>query len=80
MNQKERKRQGKEGTPSMLSIDSKSIKEVPFINQDRGIDGNKKINGRKRHVVTDTLGLVWFVVVHAANLTDGSTANRYGEE
>jgi len=76
LNQKERIRQGKEATPSMLSIDSQSIKAAPFISEDRGIDGNKRINGRKRHIVTDTLGLVWFVVVHAANLTDGSTANR----
>lgn len=76
LNQKERERQGKAGTPSMLSIDSQSVKTGPFISQDKGIDGNKRINGRKRHVVTDTLGLVWFVVVHAANLTDGSTADR----
>jgi len=34
------------------------------------------VNGRKRHVVTDTLGLVWFVVVHAANLPDDSMANK----
>jgi len=79
LNRKERKRQGKEPTPSMLSIDSQSIKAAPFINQDRGIDGNKRINGRKRHVITDTLGLVWGVVVHAANLHDGTTANRVVE-
>jgi len=79
LNRKERKRQGKEPTPSMLSIDSQSIKAAPFINQDRGIDGNKRINGRKRHVITDTLGLVWGVVVHAANLHDGATANRVVE-
>jgi len=79
LNRKERKRQGKEETPSMLSIDSQSIKAAPFISEDRGIDGNKRINGRKRHIVTDTLGLVWFVVVHAANLADGSTANRVVE-
>ena len=33
----------------------------------RGLDGNKKINGRKRQVLVDTLGLVGGVVVHAAN-------------
>jgi putative transposase len=42
----------------------------------KGIDGNKKINGRKRHVITDSLGLIWVVIVHAANLSDGMMAQR----
>jgi len=79
LNRKERKRLGKEPTPSMLSIDSQSIKAGPFIGWDRGIDGNKRINGRKRHIITDTLGLVWGVVVHAANLHDGTTAHQVVE-
>jgi len=79
LNRKEGQKQEKEPTPSMLSIDSQSIKAAPFINQERGIDGNKRINGRKRHIVTDTLGLVWGVVVHAANLHDGTTANQVVE-
>ena len=76
LNRKERIRRGKEPTPSMLNIDSQSVKIGPFVSQDKGIDGNKRINGRKRHIVTDTLGLIWFVVVHAANLTDGSMAHK----
>lgn len=79
LNQKERLRQGKEPTPSMISIDSQSIKVAPFIHQDKGIDGNKRINGRKRHIITDTLGLVWGVVVHAANFHDGAMANQVVE-
>ena len=59
LNQKERQRQGKQSTPSLLCIDSQSVKLAPFINQDRGIDGNKLVNGSKRHVIVDTLGLVW---------------------
>jgi len=47
-----------------------------FIQQDTGVDGNKKIYGRKGHVITDTLGLIWGVVVHAANLADGTMAQR----
>ena len=35
-----------------------------------GFDGHKKIKGRKRHVLTDTLGLLWCVVVTAANVGD----------
>ncbi|GEO07502.1 DDE transposase [Adhaeribacter aerolatus] len=76
LNIKERRRQEKADTPSLLSIDSQSIKVAAFIQQDTGADGNKQIKGRKRHVITDTLGLIWGVVVHAANLADGSMAQR----
>ena len=76
LNKKERLRRGKEATPSMLCIDSQSVKGGPFISKDKGIDGNKRVNGRKRHIATDTLGLVWFAVVHPANLTDDSMAEK----
>ena len=36
----------------------------------RGYDAGKKINGRKRHVVVDTLGLILCVVVHSAGIQD----------
>jgi hypothetical protein len=55
------------------------VKVAPFIEQATGTDGNKNINGRKRHITTDTLGLVWVVVVHSANQTDGTTAHRVVE-
>src|SRR5829696_8872384 len=35
-----------------------------------GYDAGKKINGRKRHIVTDTLGIMLFVLVHAADVQD----------
>lgn len=76
LNRLERKRQGKAATPSILCIDSQSVKVAPFVSQQTGVDGNKKVKGRKRHVITDTLGLVWGVVVHAAHLADGATASR----
>lgn len=76
LNTRERERQGKEGSPSLLSIDSQSVKVAPFVSEETGVDGNKKINGRKRHVITDTLGLVWGVVVHSANKADGAMAGR----
>src|SRR5690606_2209113 len=76
LNRKGRERLGKEETPSMLSIDSQSVKVAPFVGKETGIDGNKKINGRKRHVITDTLGLIWGVVVHAAHKTDGKEADQ----
>lgn len=60
----------KAATPSLVCIDSQSIKLAPFVSQERGVDGNKKINGRKRQVLVDTLGSVWGVIVHAANGSD----------
>lgn len=75
LNIKERIRQGKEPTPSMVCIDSQSVKSVPFVKKDKGLDGNKYVNGRKRHLLVDTLGLTWAVVVHAANIHDGTKAH-----
>lgn len=39
-------------------------------NEDRGIDGGKKVKGRKRHIIVDTLGNLISIVVHAANIHD----------
>src|SRR3989344_6410681 len=50
-------------------IDSQSVKIVANIGYS-GFDGAKKVNGRKRHIVTDTLGLLLKVVVHEASLSD----------
>jgi putative transposase len=71
LNQLYRVQMGKEPTPSLVIVDSQSVKTAAFISEEKGIDGNKKINGRKRHILTDTLGLIWSVVVHAANKHDG---------
>ena len=70
LNVLERGEWGKEDTPSLVCVDSQSVKVAPFIHQDKGIDGNKKVNGRKRQVLVDTLGLVWAVFVHTANGSD----------
>ena len=70
LNELERARVEKEPTPSLVCVDSQSIKLAPMIFEDKGLDGNKKINGRKRQVMVDTLGLVWGVFVHAANQSD----------
>jgi hypothetical protein len=62
---------GKEVSASLVCIDSQSVKAAPFVHEERGIDGNKKVNGRKRHILVNTLGLVIGVVVSAANRLDG---------
>ena len=61
---------GKLPDPSLVCIDSQSVKSVPFVKQNRGLDPFKKVNGRKRHVVVDTLGLLLGVIVRAANSAD----------
>lgn len=67
----ERSCHDKEVAASLMCIDSQSVKAAPFIGEARGIDGNKKVNGRKRHILVDTLGLIIGVVVSAANQPDG---------
>lgn len=41
-----------------------------MIYEDRGIDGNKKVNGRKRQILVDVLGRLYQCHVHGANLHD----------
>jgi len=72
----ERTRHQRDATPILLSIDRQSVKAGPFIRQSKGVDGNKKVNGRKRHVITDSWGLIWGVVVSGANQADGVVASR----
>ena len=61
-------------------IDSCSVRMNATSEIDRGIDGNKKIKGLKRHVVVDSLGLVIDVVVHAANIHDSKGAMQVLEK
>ena len=70
LNMLERKEWEKAATPSLVCVDSQSVKVAPFIRADKGIDAHKKVNGRKRQVLVDTLGLVWAVFIHAANGSD----------
>ncbi len=71
-----RKLLGREETPSLGIIDSRSVKSSHHVDTDRGIDGNKKIKGRKEHIVVDTLGLPMSVVIHEANIHDSVGADR----
>lgn len=69
-----RLKEGRDPTPSAACIDTQSVKTTEVGGDDRGYDGGKKINGRKRHLLVDTLGLLMMVVVTAANWDDGTAA------
>jgi putative transposase len=70
-----RKQADREPTPSLGCVDSQSVKGTECGGV-HGIDGNKKINGVKRHILVDCMGLILAVFVTAASVTDAKAARE----
>ncbi len=67
--------EGRDPEPTAAIIDSQSVKaDATVTHGSRGFDAGKKINGRKRHLLTDTLGLLLDVLVTPASTTDRDAA------
>ncbi len=70
-----RQKEGRDPEPSAGIVDSQSVKADASVPAgSRGYDGGKKINGRKRHVICDSIGLLLVVMVTAASTTDRDAA------
>ena len=69
-----RRKAGRKTSPSAGAIDCLSVKTSMLGGAERGFDNFKKVKGRKRHIVVDTMGLLLAITVHAANVHESKTA------
>jgi putative transposase len=66
---KRRVRKALKKAPSAAILDAQSV-EMADQPGERGFDAGKKVKGRKRHLLVDTLGLILVAVVHSAAIQD----------
>ena len=75
-----RKNKGKKPTPSVGIIDSQSVDTTEVGGEERGYDAAKNMNGRKRHIIVDTLGILMVLVIRTASVQDDDGAKLAIEE
>ncbi len=68
-------KKGKKVSPSLGLVDSQSVKTAS-VTTEKGVDRNKKVNGRKRFMLTDTLGLMMGILIVAANVGERAGAEN----
>lgn len=69
-----RKRVGRAAQSSVGILDSQSVKTVDTAAEATGFDSGKRVKGRKRHILCDSLGLLIVVIVHAAHISETAGA------
>jgi putative transposase len=68
-----RAKAGKRAEPTAAVLDSQSVKSAEEANE-RGYDAGKKVKGRKRHLLVDTLGLILVICISTADIQDRDAA------
>jgi putative transposase len=72
-------KKAKRKVQSLGLVDSQSVKTAS-VTEEKGLDGNKKVAGRKRFILTDTLGLIIGILIVAANTGERSGAEQLFRE
>ncbi|MGI2909676.1 IS5 family transposase [Tolypothrix sp. VBCCA 56010] len=68
--------QDREPSPCLAIMDSQTVETATMVSQEVGYDSGKKIKGRKRHILVDTLGLLLVVVITAADTSEQAGAKQ----
>ncbi len=71
-----REQEGRHKHPTAGSLDSQSVKTTEVGTAETGFDSGKKVKGRKRHLMVDTIGLLLIVVVSAVSVSDQGGARQ----